>query len=115
MGLVALFLGLLSAACGAAPLFATEAGDPARLCAVGLAVGLFGAALAAASRSPRLRHRAALPVAGAALFAALIGSLSCGAWLGGVAYLQRRVQRAAAECRSDPTRCLAQPAQRSAP
>lgn len=105
MGIASLVLGILSIVFGILPLL--PLGGPATLvlAALGLPLGVVGVCLGLLSRSEALLLRRSIGLHTAALSTAVVGTLICAAWVGGLVYAQRKVQQAAQRCLRSPQEC----------
>lgn len=108
MGVASLVLGILSLLLGILPLFPLgplSGTLTLYLAAIGLPLGAVGVCLGIISRSEALitgrqvgRHTAGLSIS-------VIGAIVCITWVGGLFYAQRKLIRAAEDCRRDPRLC----------
>lgn len=107
MGIASLVLGILSIAFGVLPLL--PLGGPATLvlAALGLPLGVVGLCLGLLSRSEALLLKRAIGLYTAGLTTAVIGTLICTGWVGGLIYAQRKIHNAAEACLRDPKSCAA--------
>lgn len=109
MGFASLLLGCLSIVLGIVPLLPVGGPVSLLLAALGLPLGVLGICLALFSRSdafhgdPHVDPEVGAYTAG--LCAAVIGTLLCLAWIGGLFYAQRKIYHAAEQCRKDPQSC----------
>lgn len=105
MGVASLVLGIISIVFGVLPLL--PLGGPATLvlAALGLPLGVVGLCLGLMSRSEALLVKRAIGLYTAGLSTAVIGTLLCTAWVGGLIYAQRKIHYAAQACVKDPRAC----------
>ncbi|MCS6911754.1 MAG: hypothetical protein RMK29_00720 [Myxococcales bacterium] len=106
MGIASLILGILSIVFGVLPLL--PLGGPATLvlAALGLPFGAVGVCLGLLSRSEAMLLRRSIGLHTAALSSAVVGTLVCAAWVGGLVYAQHKVRQAAQQCLRSPQDCV---------